>query len=88
MSLDKLLYQEIGQQRTCNLINHYKIKDMQNKIQELEQQNVNYMSIIIANSHNTAATNFCFRQTVSDYDELLQKYNNLKSRHEKLLKKK
>jgi hypothetical protein len=61
---------------------------LENKIEELEQQNLNYMSITIANNHNMHATNFCVRQIVSDYDELLQKYNKLKSRHEKLLKSK
>jgi hypothetical protein len=45
------------------------------------------MSVMIANNHSMSATQICFQNIISEHNELLQRYNSLKLRHEKLLKK-
>jgi hypothetical protein len=34
MDREKILYQEIGQQRTNNLVLHYKVRDLENKVDQ------------------------------------------------------
>jgi hypothetical protein len=87
MDREKILYQEIGQQRTNNLVLHYKVRDLGNKIIRVREENLNYMGVMLANNHNISANNYCMQHMISEHNELLQRYNNLEITSRKIIER-
>jgi hypothetical protein len=39
----KILYNEIGQQRFNNLLSHYKIRNLEQQLEDLQEENLRYI---------------------------------------------